>query len=229
VVDDVAQLLRDTQSCCPVPVLNNVQIDPQLWASSHRMGGLRLICDDDYLAKTKRYTMVQNHEEGDLNRCYGLELQFDMHRRLHLRENQAPFNMAPSKVIITLAINDQPELDALQKIYRDWRGIVKKLLNGTIIEANACSNFVLPELEHVRSGHPIPTLDVMLNLPPREGFSYQLELGFEWRHDSDWEICQTSFLALAVLFTCIQKATAFPRSRKEHLLDYWLASEKYKK
>ena len=151
-----------------------------------------------------------------------------MHRRLQFREKQPPFDIFPSKVIITLAIYDQPELDALQKIYRDWRGIVKKLLDGTIIEANAGSN-VIPELEHVRSNRPIPRLDVMLNLPPREDFSFQLELGFEWRHDSDWEICQRSFLALAVLFTCIQKATAAPRSRKEHILDYWLASEKYEK
>jgi hypothetical protein len=30
-----------------------------------------------------------------------------------------------------------------------------------------------------------------------EDSSYQLELGFEWRHDSDWKICQRSFLALA--------------------------------
>jgi len=33
----------------------------------------------------------------------------------------------------------------------------------------------------------------------------------------------------AILFTCIKKAAVAPRSRKEHLLNYWLALEKYSK
>jgi hypothetical protein len=114
-------------------------------------------------------------------------------------------------------------MNAFRGIYRDWRGIARRLLEATLIKINACCD-VFPELERVRSKQPIPRLDAIFRIPSPKDYLFQLE--FHWRHDTDWNRGLRSFLAQAVLFTCIQKVTASPRSRRDHLFDYWIAMAK---
>ncbi len=84
---------------------------------------------------------------------------------------------------------------------------------------------VIPEVEKVRSKKPVPRLDAVLHLsdpkPDDTIYNRSFELTYPWYPNTDYKEGVRVFRSLAVLFTCIQKAARSPRSKKDHLLQYW--------
>lgn len=223
-LEDVHQLMARARQRCSLPLLGDTQFDHVLWAkSSQNLGQIRIIPCDNYLTKTKRATVAERNQYcSGGTPLFGMEIRCELFRRFRVTHLPPPYDVISYGVQTVFEINDAPEFDAFKEIYRDWRGLFKKLFDPTPIAFN--KNDVIPEIDRVRSKRPIPKLDVALAvLPPGDEQNFELE--FSW-NGVDWEGGLNSFLVMAVIFSCVQKAVVAPRSHREHLLNYWMALQR---
>jgi len=215
----VNECIEQAQLRCTLPLLKSAQFDHVIWEKpSHHLGFVRLLGGDNYLHQTRRATVAERRGErfGSYS-IFGMEIKFDLFRRIRLADRPPPFDLINYGITTALEINGDVEFNAFREIYQDWRGLLKKLLEPMPI--TFFMSAVIPEVDRIRSKQPIPKLDAVMKLEPGDDSTF--ELTYSW-HDLDWETGLQAFLVLAVLFTCVQKATA-PRSRREHLLNYWSA------
>jgi hypothetical protein len=220
VYQDVLQLLKDAQKTIKLRLLPHVQYDERHWARPSQMMGVLLVYpDDDYWLKTKQETWGERRlHPGPGIPVMGLGIEFDLHRAIKYKHHGFPSELPPM-VYLSLQIHHGRELDAFREIYDNYRGIVGKLLDRTSIEFFMSA--VVPEVDQVHSKKPLPKLDAVLHLAEPNPDDQCFELQYTWYRRSHYDEGLKVFRTLAILFTCIQKASAAPRSQKDHLLSYW--------
>lgn len=148
---------------------------------------------------------------------FGVEIRFDLFRRMRL-SRPAPFEEVHYGVTTSLDICGDREYAAFREIHRDWRGLLKKFLEPTPL--TFFQSEVIPAVDKVKSKQPLPKIDALMGVVEQELPSFDLE--FSWG-EHDLETCLNALLVQAILFTCVQKAAIAPRSKREHLLEFWQA------
>jgi hypothetical protein len=221
--EDMLQLVKEVRQLCPLSLLAHTQHDHVAFGKPYQgLGFIRILGDDEYLLKTQGEDLATGKDtRGHMGSytLHGMEIRFNMFRPMHLPERMPPLDVIFYGLSTELEIHSQPDFVAFREIYKDWRGILRKMLSEGPFEF--FMNESPPEVDRVKSKDPLKKLEAVFTMAPDSEKAY-FHIGFNWR---DVERAQglRAFLQLAVLFTCIQKAAIAPRSKREHLLQYWLA------
>ena len=217
---DFSYLVKDAQTFVGIPLLPHIQFDERLWAKPSHMIGSVIVCPDEtYLKKTRQHTLAALRGfQGPGCYIMGLALEVEMFRRYPAPRfgNDMCFT---SVVCFKLSVHHGREMDAFRDIHLNYRGIVGKLLELGRIEF--FMNSVVSEVEAVRGKQPLPKLDAVLNMKDPNPDDHSFDLEYEWRSDVPYQHGLRALLVLAILFTCIQKAAASTRSRRDYILDMW--------
>jgi hypothetical protein len=220
--EDLQQLVEEARQLCPLPLLDHTQIDHVAFEKPFQgLGFIRILGDDAYLLRTQGEDLATGKDRRGHMGSYtlhGMELRFNMFRPMHIPERIPPLDVIFYGLSTELQIHSKPDFLAFREIYKDWRGILRKMLSEGPFEF--FMNESPPEVDRVKSKDPVKKLEAVFTMPPDSEKAY-FHIGFNWMNQTRAQGIR-AYLQLAVLFTCIQNA-AVPRSKRDHLLKYWLA------
>jgi hypothetical protein len=213
-------LVKEAQTCVGLTFLPHIQFDERLWAKpSHAIGSVIVCSDETYLKKTHQPTLAALREFYGPG-CYimGLALEVEMLRRYPAPRfgNDMYFTSA---VYFKLSVSHGREMDAFREIHFNYRGIIGKLLE--LGQIGFFMSSVIPEVEAVPGKKTLQKLDAVLNLKDPNPDDHSFDLEYAWRSDVPYQHGLRAFLVLGILFTCIQKASASTRSRRDDILNMW--------
>lgn len=213
--DEIGGLLKQSRAQVRLPLLKKVDIAGHIYATPSRWLGRFLIQpDDDYLRRTHQWAFPG---ASSVRAKTGVNIEFDLCRRVSVSYFGAE-HISPSVVYMRLSVYHGLELDAFREIYDNYRGIVGKLLHMAPIEFSSSG---IEEVDKVRSKKPLPKLDAILHLTDPDPDTQTFRLEYPWHRNRSHQQGLRAFRSLAILFTCICKAAASPRSKKDHLLSYY--------
>jgi hypothetical protein len=223
--EDIDELFKKAQATLSLGLLPNVQFDLNWFLKpSHMLGSVIIVPGDSYLEKTRQKTLEQIHREHPLGRVsLGLELEFEMFRPM-VTHRIGTDMLIDYGIVLALEFYAGFEYEAFREIYRNYRGIVGKLLELGNIEFFL--NGGISEVERVRGKNPLAKLDALFGVKNVDPDNSTFYLQYKWHHRRTYEEGMRAFRSLAILFTCIQKASASPKSRKDHILNYWNSIKK---
>ena len=217
---DIVQLLKAAETQTGVCLLPDVVFEEKFWAEPASNLGSAMIVPARYSSQKNNPTALRPNPELNfdvLNRC-PLEMEFEINRPV-LVGKHCEGEVLDLGINMSLNVNWGSEFTAFREIYRDYRGIVVKLLNMGSFE------FLMDEpieaINKVRGTKPISKIDALLGLTFGEPDLLAFQLVYTWSSRGVHNEGVRAFTALAILFTCIQKAAETSRGRKDHILDYW--------